>query len=88
MIAQRLGLQGILSEKTGMLEEYLNHTQEQQLVGSVKSWLSHSSHRDWLLILDNVDDLQSYDITRYLPVTNGHRYDRKDKYRQSHSIWA
>jgi hypothetical protein len=72
MMVQTLGLQGIIREDTFEITQQLNATQEQRVVQAVRQWLSDSAHRNWLLILDNVDDLTSYKIADYLPTTNGH----------------
>jgi hypothetical protein len=36
----------------------------------VKSWLTRERNKEWLLIYDNVDDLESFNITDFLPDTS------------------
>ncbi|KAE8158938.1 hypothetical protein BDV40DRAFT_307408 [Aspergillus tamarii] len=38
-----------------------------QAVKGVIDWLSQSENSEWLLIFDNIDDLDSFDIRSYLP---------------------
>lgn len=40
-----------------------------KLVAHFLHWLSSPHNQRWLLIFDNVDDLESFDWTRYLPKT-------------------
>ena len=40
---------------------------------AVKNWLARPTNTDWLLILDNLDDLESFDLTSLMPTTqHGH----------------
>lgn len=37
------------------------------IVQGVKRWFTREDNRSWLLILDNVDDLESFDIGSFIP---------------------
>ncbi len=38
-----------------------------EIVGAVKKWLSLKRNSKWMLVIDNVDDQQAYDVGKYLP---------------------
>ena len=42
---------------------------QQKLKEGFKEWLSYEDNRSWLIILDNVDDLESYNFRDILPST-------------------
>lgn len=41
-----------------------------QIVEAVKRWYCRRENRNWLLVLDNVDDLTSFDISAFIPTTS------------------
>ena len=43
--------------------------QFQVLTGAFIDWLSHDNNGHWLIILDNVDDIESFDFRELVPVT-------------------
>ena len=43
----------------------------QSLRSTLLNWLSYPGNRDWLLIMDNVDDLESFDFSQLLPTRGG-----------------
>ncbi|RPB26407.1 hypothetical protein L211DRAFT_769464, partial [Terfezia boudieri ATCC MYA-4762] len=42
-------------------------TDEQHIVGAVKQWLAAKENNKWLLVIDNLDDLESFDLSDYIP---------------------
>jgi len=40
---------------------------EQHIVNSVKRWFNSEANTRWLLVFDNLDDLQSFDLNDYIP---------------------
>jgi len=47
--------------------EKLNH---QQILARVQEWLSQPGNTEWLLIFDNYDDPDQFDISRFYPMTS------------------
>ena len=41
--------------------------EEQHVVGAVKNWFAAKKNIKWLLIVDNLDDLESFDLSNYIP---------------------
>ncbi|KAF8442498.1 P-loop containing nucleoside triphosphate hydrolase protein [Kalaharituber pfeilii] len=41
--------------------------EEQQAIKAVQKWLTAKSNNRWLLVFDNLDDLESFDINDYIP---------------------
>ncbi|KAF8442501.1 P-loop containing nucleoside triphosphate hydrolase protein [Kalaharituber pfeilii] len=41
--------------------------EEQQVIKAVKKWLTAEQNDKWLLVFDNLDDLESFDINDYIP---------------------
>ena len=37
------------------------------MIETVKQWLASEGNTRWLLVLDNLDDLESFDINNYIP---------------------
>ncbi|KAF8461694.1 hypothetical protein BDZ91DRAFT_369807 [Kalaharituber pfeilii] len=66
-IGQLLGMAGKL-DSTGMFTVQ-QPSEEQHIVGAVKDWLTAKGNTKWLLVFDNVDDLESFDINDYIPST-------------------
>lgn len=44
------------------------HRRFERFRGAFRQWLSYNANRNWLVILDNVDDLESYNFRDLLPV--------------------
>lgn len=63
-IALELGLNGLVDEN-GRLS--LDNENTDLIKTSVKRWLSQQDNQEWLLILDNVDDLESFNIDSFIP---------------------
>ncbi|KAF8473535.1 P-loop containing nucleoside triphosphate hydrolase protein, partial [Kalaharituber pfeilii] len=58
-MAGKLGSVGLFS--TEKPEE------EQHVIKAVKKWLTAKQNNKWLLVFDNLDDLESFDINDYIP---------------------
>ncbi|KAF8460946.1 hypothetical protein BDZ91DRAFT_410752 [Kalaharituber pfeilii] len=41
--------------------------EEQQVIKAVQKWLTAKPNNKWLLVFDNLDDLESFDINDYIP---------------------
>ncbi|KAJ5842212.1 hypothetical protein N7534_012042 [Penicillium rubens] len=55
------------------LHNLLRLGESKNKINSVRSWLSRAENSQWLLVFDNVDDLSSVPIRKYLPAVNwGH----------------
>ncbi|KAI5837656.1 hypothetical protein DFP73DRAFT_531594 [Morchella snyderi] len=65
LIALELDLNGLVDEN-GQLS--LGNESAEPIVVSVKKWLNRQSNQGWLLILDNVDDLESFAIDSFIPL--------------------
>lgn len=63
-IALDLSLNGLVDEN-GRLS--LGNESKNLIIASVKQWLSQQGNREWLLVLDNVDDLESFNIDSFIP---------------------
>lgn len=44
------------------------HSRFERVRDAFRQWLSYDANRNWLVILDNVDDLESYNFRHLLPV--------------------
>ncbi|KAF8473485.1 hypothetical protein BDZ91DRAFT_714700 [Kalaharituber pfeilii] len=44
--------------------------EEQHVIKAVKKWLTAKQNDKWLLVFDNLDDLESFDINDYIPSCN------------------
>ena len=42
-------------------------TEDDYIMLTVKIWLQNPKHAHWLLVLDNLDDLESWNYKEYLP---------------------
>lgn len=63
-IAQNLGMD-LLVGKDGQLSVEKQATR--RIVDAVKGWYCRKENQSWLLVLDNVDDLKSFDIRSFIP---------------------
>lgn len=64
--AARLGLKGLVDDKG------LNSTLDEralEVVEAMRNWLAEGPNRGWLLIFDNLDDLETFNIMDYIPRT-------------------
>ena len=63
-IAEHLRLGGLVDGNGKLLQ-----TQDAQanICDAVKNWLAREKSRDWLLVFDNIDDLDSFHITEFFP---------------------
>ncbi|KAF8455068.1 P-loop containing nucleoside triphosphate hydrolase protein [Kalaharituber pfeilii] len=66
-IRRLLGMAGKL-DSTGMFTVQ-QPSEEQDVVNAVKEWLTAEDNINWLLVFDNLDDLESFDINDYIPST-------------------
>ena len=41
--------------------------EEQHIVQAVKQWFARKENTKWLLVIDNLDDLESFDLSDYIP---------------------
>jgi len=41
--------------------------EEQHIVGALKQWFAAKGNIKWLLVIDNLDDLESFDLSDYIP---------------------
>ncbi|KAF8455069.1 P-loop containing nucleoside triphosphate hydrolase protein [Kalaharituber pfeilii] len=66
-IGRLLGMAGKL-DQVGMFTVQ-QPSEEQHIVNAVKEWLTAKDNTKWLLVFDNLDDLESFDINDYIPST-------------------
>ncbi|KAF8418345.1 hypothetical protein EV426DRAFT_577675 [Tirmania nivea] len=67
-IARLLGMAGKL-DSTGCFT-VTSESEAQHVVHAVKRWFSMPQNTNWLLVFDNLDDLDLVDIEEYLPLCN------------------
>jgi hypothetical protein len=65
-LARHLNLSGLINSNGDVS---FNHNVRDQVVEAVKNWLSFSRNTGWLLIFDEVDDLEGFDLTKFFPMT-------------------
>lgn len=63
-IATTLGIIGLIDE-SGHIQVGYSITDE--VVEAMLDWFSKGQNRDWLLVFDNADDLESFDIVDFFP---------------------
>jgi len=63
-IASTLGLKGLLDLKGQIATD---EASELRISGAVKEWLAAEKNEEWLLILDNYDDVDAVDLHSILP---------------------
>ncbi|KAF8475539.1 P-loop containing nucleoside triphosphate hydrolase protein, partial [Kalaharituber pfeilii] len=66
-IGRLLGMAGKL-DSMGMFTVQ-QPSEEQHIVNAVKEWLTAEDNTKWLLVFDNFDDLESFDINDYIPTS-------------------
>ncbi|KAF8455044.1 hypothetical protein BDZ91DRAFT_746932 [Kalaharituber pfeilii] len=64
-IGRLLGMAGKL-DSTGMFTVQ-QPSEDQHVVNAVRKWLTAKDNNKWLLVFDNLDDLESFDINDYIP---------------------
>ncbi|RPB23407.1 TPR-like protein [Terfezia boudieri ATCC MYA-4762] len=67
-IGRLLGMAGKL-DSNGCFE-VTQPSEEQYVVDAVKRWFASLENTNWLLVFDNLDDLDSVDIEEYIPACN------------------
>ncbi|KAF3922296.1 hypothetical protein ABW20_dc0107567 [Dactylellina cionopaga] len=67
-IASKLGIPGLIDSK-GTVSADLEVVDN--ICSALSRWLQMSGNTKWLLIFDNVDDLETFDIQKYLPNQGG-----------------
>lgn len=67
-IAQLIGMHGVVDEngQVSMEKEVA-----QRIVEGMKQWFSRPENPNWLLVFDNVDDLESFNISSFIPNIQG-----------------
>lgn len=63
-VAQLLGMDGVVDDEGRVSSK--NEDME-RMVQVVKRWFTREGNRGWLLVFDNVDDLESFDIGSFIP---------------------
>lgn len=63
-IAATLGMVGLISVEGHVIS---NSSTTGRVVEAMKEWLVKDTNRDWLLVFDNVDDLETFDIRDFFP---------------------
>ena len=69
-ISRLLGINGKL-DSTGAFK-IQNPEDEQCVIECVKNWLAAEGNTRWLLVFDNLDDLESFSLSNYIPSSCGH----------------
>ena len=64
-IGRLLGMAGKLDSKGYF--SVAQSSEVQEVIEAVKQWFTTPGNGNWLLIFDNLDDLQSFDIDDYIP---------------------
>ncbi|KAF8465110.1 hypothetical protein BDZ91DRAFT_728791 [Kalaharituber pfeilii] len=64
-IGSLLGMAGTL-DSVGLFSTE-KPEEEQHVIKAVKKWLTAKQNDKWLLVFDNLDDLESFDINDYIP---------------------
>lgn len=67
-IAQILGLGSAVSQDGQLI--YAGKGSTNQVLEAVKQWFSQKENQHWLLVLDNVDELTSFDIHDFIPMAS------------------
>lgn len=71
LIAHELGMTGLV-DSSSPSKVSSEPGDESRVVDVVKGWFSNKQNSRWLLIFDNVDDIQEFDISNFFPYsTNG-----------------
>ncbi|KAI5926228.1 hypothetical protein F4810DRAFT_656035 [Camillea tinctor] len=60
----RLGLKGLVDEN-GLVLSHGNSIMG--VVEAMKNWFTQGPNNEWLLIFDNLDNLEAFDVTKYIP---------------------
>ena len=64
-IAQCLGLRGLI-DRNGILD---CRERPSRVVDAAKRWLEQQGNNKWLMICDNADDLESFNISEFFPMS-------------------
>ena len=67
LIASKLGMPGTLDQKGNLPTD---SSAMDEVTQAVRRWFAASGNKDWLIIFDNYDDLESFDINSYIPSCN------------------
>lgn len=65
-IGRLLGMDGKLDPASGSFN-IRNPEDENYVVEAVKQWLATEANTRWLLVFDNLDDLESFSVNNYIP---------------------
>ncbi len=65
-VSRHLGIENLVDENG---EIQLNENPASLIVSAVKEWLCRDGNDRWLLVFDNVDDLESFNIRDFIPET-------------------
>lgn len=63
-ISHELGMTGLVDASGKVSAE---SDAESKVVGAIKHWLSNEQNNNWLLVFDNVDDIEGFDISNFFP---------------------
>jgi Cdc6-like AAA superfamily ATPase len=63
-LAQHLGLFGLVGGDGDLTSD---RKSRDTVVKAVKNWFAGAQNSGWLMVFDNVDDLESFNIRKYLP---------------------
>jgi hypothetical protein len=66
-IARRLDMVGLIDEKGRIV---VGEDSPTLVVKAIKSWLALDGNDKWLIVFDNVDDLESFDVSQSFPYKN------------------
>ena len=64
-ISRSLGMTSKLDAKGKLTVQ--QPAEEKHVIGAVKQWFSEKGNIKWLLVIDNLDDLESFDLRDYIP---------------------
>ena len=64
LIASKLGIPGALDQKGNLPTD---PSAMDEVMQAVREWFAASENKNWLIVLDNYVDLESFDINSYIP---------------------
>ena len=67
LIASKLGMPGALDQKGNMP---IDPSAMDEVIQAVRNWFAASGNENWLIVFDNYDDLESFDVNSYIPSCN------------------
>ena len=67
-ISQLLRVSGQLDSAGKLVHAARGDTSGMEIINAVRQWFAEPENTKWLLVLDNLDDLESFDINEYIPI--------------------